>query len=159
MVSDIEVLDPTGVAVHIAGREYTQRPLGLRATAAFLDVLATTVADTGGFELFKQIGDVDIGDPSSMDVDKTFPALLQMLRLIPDALPKLLAIVLRAPDDVEFLGDYATPIDAMRVVKTFITQNDVPQLIRDFTEVAALFSQTVSKAAAGGSPKAEELAN
>jgi hypothetical protein len=155
MATDIQVLDPASVPVRIAGREYTQRPLGLRGTAKFLDVLATTMTEGGSFELFQQIGDVDVSDPSGIDVDKIFPVLLQTVRMIPSALPLLLAIVLRAPDDEEFLAEEATPADAMKVVKTFITQNDIPQLVRDFTEVAALFGETVAKATTGSPNGAE----
>ncbi len=151
---DMDVLDPVAVDVKIARREYAQRALGLRGTGKFLDVLATTVANTGNFDLFQQIGDVDVDDPSSIDVDKLLPILLQIVRAIPDALPKLLAIILRAPDDEEFLAEEATPGDAMRVIKTFITQNDIPQLVKDFMEVAALFSKTVAETT--GPPDAEE---
>lgn len=158
MVSDLEVLAPTGVLIHIGGREFTQRALGLRGTAAFLDVLATTVADTGSFDLFQQIGDVDVSDPASIDVDKIFPVLLRTVRLLPNALPKLLAIILRAPDAEEFLAEEASPVDAIRVIKLFIPQNDIPQLVRDFTEVATLFSETVAKATAG-SPNEVESAS
>ncbi len=157
MQTDIGVLDPVSKVVKIAGREFDQRPLGLRGTARLLDVLATTMADTGGFELFQQIGDVDVSDPSSIDVDKVFPALLQIVRTIPDALPKLLAIALRSPDDEEFLAEEATPVNALRVIKTFIMQNDIPQLIKDFTEVTSLFGQTVT--AATGSPSEVESAS
>ena len=160
MASDIEVLDPVDEIVLIAGREYKQRPLGLRGTAKLLDVLATAVADTGSIELFQQIGDIDVSDPSSIDVDKIFPVMLQTVRTIPDALPKLLAIALRAPDDVEFLAEDATLHDAMTVIKTFITQNDIPQLVRDFSSVTKLFGETVAKATATGSPNgAEESAS
>lgn len=154
--NDLQVLDPQTVTVRIRGREFRQRPLGLRGTAAFLDVLATTIADTGSFDLFEQIGEVNIADPSNVDLDKVFPVLLRTLRVIPDALPKLLAIVLRAPDDVEFFAEDATAIDALRVFKLFIVQNDIPQLVKDFTEVAALFSQTVT---AVGSPNGTESAS
>lgn len=157
MGSDIATLDPVSEVVKIAGREFTQRPLGLRGTARLLDVLATAVADTGSFELFQQIGDVDVSDPSGIDVDKIFPILLQAVRTIPDILPKLVAIALRAPDDEEFLAEEATPLDAVKVIKTFITQNDIPQLIKDFTEVTSLFSQTVAKAT--GSPSEAESAS
>ncbi len=159
MTSDIETLDPVGEVVKIAGREFMQRPLGLRGTARLLDVLATAVADTGSFELFQQIGDVDVSNPDSIDVDKIFPILLQAVRTIPDILPKLVAIALRAPDDEEFLAEEATPIDAVKVIKTFITQNDIPQLIKDFMEVTSLFSQTVAKATATGSPSEAESAS
>lgn len=157
MAEDIQVLDPEAVDVKIAGREYTQRALGLRGTGKFLDVLATTISGTGSADLFQQIGDVNVDDPANVDVDKFLPILLQAVRAIPDALPKLLGIVLRAPDDEEFLAEEATPIDAMRVVKTFITQNDIPQLVRDFSSVTALFSKTV--AAATGSPNEAESAS
>ncbi len=146
MASEIGVLDPVSESVKIAGREFTQRPLGLRGTAKLLDVLATTMADTGGFELFQQIGDVDVSDPASIDVDKIFPALIQIVRTIPEALPKLLAVALRGDaGDEEFLAEEASPSDALKVIKTFIVQNDIPQLIKDFTEVTSLFSQTVAK--------------
>ena len=157
MASDIDTLDPVGEVVKIAGREFTQRPLGLRGTVRLLDVLATAMANTGSFELFQQIGDVDVSDPSSIDVDKIFPILLQTVRTIPDVLPKLVAIALRAPDDEEFLAEEATPIDAVKGIKTFITQNDIPQLIKDFMEVTALFSQTVAQAT--GSPSEAESAS
>ena len=157
MESEIQTFDPPSVQVLIAGREYTQRPLGLRGTARFLDVLASTVADSGSFDLFQQIGDVDVSDPSSIDVDKVFPVLVRTLQMIPDALPKLLAIVLRAPDDEEFLAEDATLSDAVKALKVFIVQNDIPQLVRDFTEVAALFSETMAKAA--GTPSEVESAS
>lgn len=155
MVSDLEVLDPTSVLIQIGGREFTQRPLGLRGTARFLDVLATTVADTGSFDLFQQIGEVDIDDPSSVDVDKLFPILLRAVRLLPEALPKLLAIILREPEAEDFLAEEATLTDAVKAIKTFITQNDIPQLMRDFTEVAALFRQTVAQATAAPTNEVE----
>lgn len=139
MASDLDVLDPTGETLTISGREFTQRALGLRGTAAFIEVLATTVADTGNFDVFNKLGEVDVNDPNSIDIEKMFPILLQVLRLIPEALPRLISICLRAPDDVEFLAEYVTPITALKIVKTFVVQNDVPQLMRDFTEVAAMF--------------------
>jgi len=156
MASDLEVLAPTGVTVKIGGRDFTQRALGLRGTAAVLDLLATTIADTGSFDLFQQIGEVDVSDPTNIDVDKFFPILLRTVRLIPSALPRLIAIILRAPDDEEFLAEEASPIDALRVIKTFAAQNDIPQLVRDFTEVAKLFGETMSQATAG-SPNGTEL--
>jgi len=140
MASDIDVLDPTGETLTISGREFTQRALGLRGTAALVEVLATTVADTGNFDVFNKLGEVDINDTSSIDIEKMFPILLQVLRLVPESLPRLIAICLRAPDDVEFLADNVTPITALKIVKTFIVQNDVPQLMRDFSEVAAMFT-------------------
>jgi hypothetical protein len=147
MANDIQTFDPPTVTVQIAGREYVQRPLGLRGTAKFLDVLAGIIADTGSFDLFQQIGEVDVSDPSSIDVDKAFPILIRTLQMIPEALPKLLAIVLRAPDDEEFLAEDATLSDAVKALKTFIVQNDIPQLVRDFSSVATLFSKTMAATA------------
>jgi len=138
MTTDLQVLDPPSVKVTIAGREFEQKPLGLRGTAALLDVLATTVTESGSFSLFAELGEVDLSDPAKVDIDKVLPVLLQAVRLIPDALPKMIAIALRT-DDVDFVGEHVTPVHAMRIIKTFISQNDIPQLVRDFTEVAALF--------------------
>ncbi len=143
MTNDLQVLDPPSVRVTIAGRDFEQKPLGLRGTAALLDVLATTVTESGSFSLFSELGDIDLADPTKVDVDKVLPVLLQTVRLIPDALPKLIAIALRT-DDVEFIGEHVTPVRAMRIIKTFISQNDIPQLVRDFTEVAALFRQEMA---------------
>lgn len=154
MATDLETLDPTGVVLKIAGREFTQRALGLRGTAQFIEVLATTVAETGNFDMFNKLGEVDVSDPANLDFEKMLPILMQTLRLLPDALPKLISICLRAPDDVEFLADNVTPITALKVVKNFIVQNDVPQLVRDFTEVAAIF--TTLTAEKSGSPEAVE---
>jgi len=157
MASDLETLDPTGESITIQGRTYTQRALGLRGTAQFIEVLATTVAETGNLDMLNKLGDMDVSDPKKLDMEKMFPLLLQTLRLIPDALPRLIAICLRAPDDTEFLAEYATPGIALRIVKTFVVQNDIPQLVRDFTEVITIFNKLSAEKA--GSPEPVAVAS
>jgi len=152
MGSDLETLDPASEVLTIAGRTFTQRALGLRGTAQFIEVLATTMAETGNYDVFNSLGDVDVSDTKKLDMEKILPIMIQTLRILPNALPRLIGICLRAtsPDDEEFLADNVTPITALKVVKTFIVQNDIPQLVRDFTEVAAIFGKL--NAAKTGSP-------
>jgi len=144
--TDTQVLLPKEVAFYIGGRTYVQKPLTLRRTTRFI----TAVAD----EAQKAVNSPSLTallttDLEGIDAVAALPALMQGLQALPDALPRLMAIVLTGDEqaaDIDFLDENASLADALRVARVFVEQNDVEELVENFTVLRGVVTAALEKA-------------
>jgi len=150
--TQIETLSPPIVEVVISDRlpspegadgeqrTYHQSELSLRATGTLIEFLASLVADpSSGLDLDELLA-------SDLSTSPGIATLLErLLGLGPTVLASVIAIVLGAPQDAEWIADNLSPSRALRIIQTFVQQNDVPGLVRDFTSLQGELRSVMSQ--------------
>lgn len=130
--SDLEVLAPVGVIHNIGGKEFEQFPLALVDLGAILGLafqLLQIAASDSSMEAFTNIDlATDEGRAAAT------PALLNLLALAPAILPQAVGAALRVTDpaDVELIRMHCRPVTLLRVIDTFIEQNEPEELLKAF---------------------------
>lgn len=148
---DISILAPQPVNVTIGDRVFIQKPLSLRSTTDLLAVLQEEFNKASSAAFLTEIAamDIDTDNPMSM-----LPTFLAMLNRIPDAAPRLMAVILGVKfsdretfDEVsEYIAETASPNQALAVFRTFLEQNEPQELIANFLALRIAFSMAMEKA-------------
>lgn len=148
---DISILAPPAVTVVIGERTFTQKPLSLRGTTDLLSVLQEEFNKASSAAFLTEIAsmEVDTENPMSM-----LPTFLGMINRIPDAAPRLMAVILGAKaanaeefdETAEYIADNASPVQALSVFRTFLEQNEPQELIANFLALRTVFSRAMEQA-------------
>ena len=149
--SDLQVLAPTPVIWTIGDQEFEQCPLPLSRLGDVLQVVVDELLATGNLNiLFDSLGQqveaaadgkealkVAVAAPGSAD---TIKLAMSLAAGVPKALPKVVATILDA--DVTYMDAHLDARTAIKVVRTFVEQNDVGALVSDFFGIVQEIQQT-----------------
>lgn len=121
-------------------RRYFQSELSLRQTGELIDFLASLMNDPEeGIDL-DELLNTDLSSGQGMA-----NLIRRLLSLGPAALAKVVAILLSAPSEADWIAENITPGEVMRILKTFVQQNDVAGLAQDFFALQAELSTALSQ--------------
>lgn len=135
-----EVYLETGVIWKIGDREYCQRPLSIRGLSRVLGTVSAEINALVETPMFGALAAVDLANVNSGQVASFVVAALAA---VPDMLPRFLAAVvwctepLHEDDDVDYLAEHVTPIQALKILETLWEQNEPEVLIRGFFELGS----------------------
>ncbi len=136
---DLGVLAGEGHPWAIEGRIFEQKPLKLRRLSAVMEEVINTIIGSGRTALLDQLLDA-VGDDNTITTDARevlTPVLTRLVVQIPAALPKVCSLILepetkKVSETEEYLGDHMTAREGVAVIKLFIEQNEIGELIQDF---------------------------
>ena len=153
--NDLKVLVPEVVTWMVGDRTFDQTPATLDRLADIMDVIVDEVLSSGNSELLDKLMDTatsgtdeDGKDGKDGKGGKTgiaaaaksvasdremISGLVRLIATLPRALPRISAAILDAPED--YLRANLRPKEAFGILRTFIKQNDVGSIIRDFSEL------------------------
>jgi hypothetical protein len=147
--SQIRTLDPKPESVSVIDRAteewraYTQRELSIRQTGALLELLAGVILDPES--------GIDLDEVLKLDLNTAVglsTLVGKVIGLGPTIVSRLIAILLNAPNDSDWLADNLSPSEALTIIRRGMVQNDLPRLLADFfalqTELTAALSQARS---------------
>ena len=143
---DLAVLAPPSVEIIIGGRTFVQKPLSLRGTARLVVAISEELQQAASSPVLASLLDTDTDD---LDAVVMVPMLVQVLSSVPNALPRLITVILtgaEATEDVEFIDNECRLPQAMGVFRTFIEQNEPEELIENFMVLRSTLSDALSKA-------------
>lgn len=137
--NDLGVLAGEGYKWTIEGRLFEQKPLKLRRLSAVMEEVIDTIIGQGRTALLDQLLDA-VGDNDTIpDAAKQTltPVITRLIVQIPASLPKVCALILehetkKVSDTETYLGDNMTAREGVAVLKLFIEQNEIGELIQDF---------------------------
>lgn len=150
--SDLDVLAPAGVEVVIGGQTYSQRPLTLRKTALLVNIVAGVFEEVSTTPAMARILNTDLEG----GVAPLVGPIVQMLARVPDALPHIITVILTGKEEaetVDHIAEYATLPDAMRILTTFVAQNEPEELIANFTLLRSTVVEAIAKAKTSQEPE------
>ncbi len=122
--STLDVLSPDTVEVEIGTKTYDQTPLRIDKLSDALQEIVDTVLSGGRENLLDQLAEGNN--------DRVAPLLLNLLVGIPKSLPRIVALCLDQPKEEKYILEHIKARQALAVVKTFIEQNEVQELMQDF---------------------------
>lgn len=130
---DADVLMPVGVEHKIGDRTYTQEPLTIRTMGGVLAVAAVIfgrVLDDPDVLASLQIINLD----TMVGRAQAVQTAVKMIMSVPPELPAFLAAVLNVDslDDAEYIGDHCRPVTLVKIIDTFIEQNEPEEMIQAF---------------------------
>jgi len=151
----IRTLDPKPETVHIVDRGpvlegepevriYIQRELSLRQTGLLLELLTSIILDPASGVDLEEVMNLDLNTANGLSM-----LVGKVIGLGPAVVSRLLAILLNAPDDAEWLLDNLTPAEAMAIIRRGMVQNDLPGLLADFFALQGEITAAVSQARTG----------
>lgn len=146
--TDLEVMAPTPTEVVIGDRVFVQKPLSLRGTARLVVALSEEIQRAATSDALDSLLAQDLNEASA---GAMVPALIQVLSGIPNALPRIITIILTGDDDkedVEFVDVNTRLVQAMRILRTFVDQNEPEELVENFMVLRSTLSDALSKAKA-----------
>lgn len=125
-----EALTEVPVVWRIGDRQYTQRALSISGTTRLLRLLSEQISTVVNTPFFASLAAMDM---SQVDAEKLTAMVVAALAAVPDLLPKLLTVMIGAPDeDAEYIADNAAPSLAIKIVETFLDQNEPEVLVQGF---------------------------
>ncbi len=140
VVSDLKVLAPESVTWEIGDQTFEQTPAMLDQLADIMDVIVDEVLAGGKGELLDRLMDSATADGEGEKVEgvaksiasdrEMLTSLVRIVATLPRAMPRIVAAILAAPE--EHLRATLRPKVASSILRTFIRQNDVGSIIRDF---------------------------
>ena len=153
--NDLRVLAPEVVVWKIGEREFKQTPATLDALADIMDVIVDEVLSSGNSGLIDKLmnaanSDVsEDGDEKKKDGSEEglksvarnlasdrelITGLVRIVATLPRAMPRISAAILGSEEEAteEFLRANLRPKEAFGMLRTFIKQNDVGSIVRDF---------------------------
>ena len=146
--NDLKVLVPEIVTWKVGDREFKQSPATLDQLADIMDVIVDEVLSSGNSELLDKLMDTatpsdddDDGDKDTKSIVKNLSAdrelitgVVRIIATLPRAMPRISAAILGSEEEAteEFLRANLRPKEAFGMLRTFIKQNDVGSIIRDF---------------------------
>lgn len=145
-MNDLETLAPSSVTVVIGNREFTQRPLSLRGTTRLVSVIAEEFGNAASSPALANLLETDLDQVNAVEAA---PLLLKVLQSVPNALPRVITIILTGTDeesDVDFIDANCGIAAALRVFRVFMEQNEPEELIENFTVLRTMLSTAMSKA-------------
>ena len=122
--SSIKTLSPEAVEVTIGDETFVQLPLRIDKLSDAMQEIIDTVLGGGRENLLEQL----VGD----NTGNVAPMLLNLVVGIPKSLPKIVALCLDVPKKENYIRDHIRPRPAIAIVKTFIEQNEIQELLQDF---------------------------
>ncbi len=122
--SSIETLSPEAVEVTIGDETFVQLPLRIDKLSDAMQEIIDAVLGGGRENLLDQL----VGDGA----ENAAPMLLNLLIGIPKSLPKIVALCLDIPKKETYIRDHIKARPALAIVKTFIEQNEIQELLQDF---------------------------
>lgn len=145
----MQVLSPEDVPWEIGGLTFYQRPLRLDLLGAAMQEIIDTVFEGGRAEILDQLIDtVGQSDTKAMVARQQFtPALIRMLVGIPARLPRVIASCLGGADEEHLLIHLRGPM-ALKIVQTFVEQNEIGGLIEGFFGLIGSVTESVTEATA-----------
>lgn len=130
--SDSEVLSPQPVAHKMGNRVFEQMPMTLDSMGNMTSLLFEVISLAAGSDALDAFRDIDL----TTDVGRAqaLPAFMRLLNLAPVVLPRLVAAMLNVKDeeDVEFIRLNCRPGTLMKIMSTFIDQNEPEELFDAF---------------------------
>lgn len=143
--SDTEVLSPASVNVQIGEHVYVQKPLSLRGTTSLINVIGEEIQKATSTPALAALLSTDL---ENADVAALVPMMVQILSTVPNAIPRIITVILTGkedPDEIEYINDNCRLPQAIRIVRTFIDQNEPEELIENFMVLRSTFSNAVDK--------------
>lgn len=134
--TDLEVLAPQPVIWEIGGREFEQRPLLLSRLGDVLQIVVDELLKTGNIDLLLDtLGQQaeaarDGGEAPTSGRAETIRLGLSLAAGVPKALPRVVSAILEA--DETHMREHLDARTAIKVIRTFVTQNEVGSLVSDF---------------------------
>lgn len=148
-VNDLKVLAPETVTWQIGDQTFDQEPATLDRLADIMDVIVDEVLASGNSDLLDKLMDTAASATDSEDgkdgeggtgvkaaaqnIVSDREMLMSIVRIVatlPRALPRISAAILGAPED--YLRAELRPKEAVGILRTFVVQNDVGSIVRDF---------------------------
>ena len=133
------VLAGEGHLWEFEGRAFDQRPLKLRRLSAVLKEVIDTVIGNGRTAILDQFLDSvgDDGEVTGKAREALTPIITRLVIQVPEALPKVCALILepetsKVSDTETYLGDHMNARQGVAVIKLFIEQNEIGELLQDF---------------------------
>ena len=153
--NDLKVLSPEVVVWRVGEREFKQTPATLDGLADIMDVIVDEVLSSGNSNLIDKLmstatADVgENGDEKKKDDSKEglkavarnlasdrelITGLVRIVATLPRAMPRITAAILESEEGAteDYLRANLRPKEAFGMLRTFIKQNDVGSIIRDF---------------------------
>lgn len=146
--NDLEVLSPSAVEQVIGDRTYVQKPLSLRGTTSLIAAIGQEVEKATASPALASLISSDL---ENVDVASLIPNMVEILATIPNAVPRILTVILTGKEDVdeiEYINDNCRLPQAVRILRTFIEQNEPEELIENFMVLRSTFTNAVNKAKA-----------
>ena len=155
--NDLKVLAPEVVVWRVGDREFKQTPATLDQLADIMDVIVDEVLSSGNSNLIDKLmstatagSDEDDDEKKDKDGDsdkgikavaknlasdrELITGLVRIIATLPRALPRISAAILGSEEGAteDYLRANLRPKEAFGMLRTFIKQNDVGSIIRDF---------------------------
>ncbi len=149
--NDLKVLAPETVTWVVGDQTFEQTPATLDQLADIMDVIVDAVLSSGNSDLLDKLMDAanqetddddddDDGEKGKAGIKKAaknlssdrelITGLVRIIATLPRSMPEIAAAILDAPED--YLRANLRPKEAFGILRTFIVQNDVGSIIRDF---------------------------
>jgi len=145
--NDFEILAPKPVDVTVGDRKFVQEPLSLRATTGLIVAVSEEFERATSSPAVMEFMDSDMEKVPALSF---VPKLLKALSDIPNAVPRILSIILTGDDTdadlVAFIDKQCRPVQALRILRTFVEQNEPEELIENFTALRSMLGNAMNKA-------------
>jgi len=143
--NDLHTMAPKPVIWTIGAEDFEQKPVNLDQLADIMDVIVEEVLASGKGELLTKLldgaqnadsedGDEDAASKvkkvaSSMD-QEMLVSFIRILATLPRAMPRIASSILAA--DLDHFKEHLRMKQAVGILRTFVAQNDVGDIIADF---------------------------
>ncbi len=148
--NDLQTMAPKPVIWTIGHQEFEQTPVTLDQLADIMDVIVEEVLASGKGELLTKLidstqdkdSDAKAGDTKDEDVaskakkaaasmdQEMLVSFIRILATLPRAMPRIVAAILNA--DLAHFRAHLRMRDAVGILRIFVKQNDVGDIIADF---------------------------
>jgi len=125
MGNSIEVFSPKPIDWQIGDETFTQKPLRVDKLTDVLEKMVDSVLGTGAGGLLDSL----LNESQSADLA---PTLMRIVISIPKSIPKIVALCLDVPKKEKYILENIRARQGLQIVKTFIEQNEVAELLQDF---------------------------
>jgi len=145
--SDVKILSPQPVIWEIGNKTFEQKPLRIDRLGDVLEEILNVMLGSGRGAMLSQVIE-SVGQEGAGDRlgQLAVPILARTLVAIPKRLPKIVSLII--PDAKEpYLRDHLNVRQALKIVQTFVEQNEIGALVQDFFDLLASVRQSVELAA------------
>lgn len=147
MKQSMDVLVPPVLDVVIRDRKsgeqrvFQQTELSIRQIGDLVEFIAALATDpANGLNVDDIIG-VDPNDPAN-----AARILMRIAAIGPDAVGSLLGILLGSPEDASWIADNIPARQVLPILQSFVEQNDVAGIVRDFFALQRSLQTAVAQA-------------
>lgn len=146
--TEVQTLSPKSVHWDIGGKLFEQKPLRIDRLGDVLEKIVDVILGSGRGAILDQLLDSLDGDEKKAAAQRQSltPILVRTVVALPKKLPEICALIIPNAQE-RYLRDHLDARTAIKIVQTFVVQNEIGALIQDFFGLLGSVRLSIEEAA------------